>query len=271
MLGEKSLLGAALLLLACPGEPERFGRAPTAAASTTEVITGQWIWTATDGERFSRADERARGLVPGILVGTVFPAADGALLLRRGLSPAGTAGPSVALVVRVDDGVRRVGATELLPLVRSVLDDARRTGVSVRELQLDYDCPERRLEEWARAAGEVAASVDVPVWVTSIPSHLEQRRYGELFRGRVAGHVLQLFDTGLRCSQGNARHVAERVAAAGMPFRVGVAAFERVGRASEHACWRRAGRELRDVAGHSGQWVFPGGEDVRVALAELGR
>lgn len=267
MRGWRGLLGLGLLLLACPGEPT--ARAPRAAPAAAERITGQWIWTATDRQRFFSARAATEGLVPGVLVGTVVPGADGALLLRRGLSPGGTA--DAALVVRLDDGVKAVSAAELVPLVQGVLDDARRTGVSVRELQLDYDCPERRLAEWAQAAGGVARAVDVPVWVTSIPSHLGQARYGELFAGRVAGHVIQLFDTGLPCSQGNARHVAERVGAAGLPFRVGVAAFERVGRASEHACWRRAAGELRRVPGYSGQWVFPGGEDARVALAEMTR
>jgi len=273
MLGWRTAWFCLVLSALCPGEPARVR--PRGPAVAADVLTGQWVWTRTDRERYQAARSEAPALVAGVLIGTLLLDGTGALRVRRGLSPADLERPG--LVVRLDDSLHPVWqrrapaevARELVPLVVRLVADARRAGVTPRELTLDYDCPDARLADWGLVAGEVARSLDVPVWVTSIPTHLEQRGYGEAFAGRVAGHVLQLFDTGLACTSGNSAHVVERVRAAGLPFRVGVAAFERVGRSSEHACWRASAGRLREIPGWSGQWVFPGGEDVRVALREV--
>ncbi len=251
--------------------------APHASAPTD----GQWIWTRADAALFPRSQAARPGLVPGVLVASVQARPDGTLELRRGLSPiaAGEAA-DVALVVRLEDSVHaRIAAPDALahaldPHLASLLAEAAQTGAHVREVQLDYDAPVRRLDEWAKVVGALrrGALRDVPVWVTSIPAHLADPAYGRRFSGVVAGHILQLFDTGLTCSEDQAARIRAGLTRAKLPFRLGVATYERAreGRVTtSHACWRRATQALALAPGFSGVWVFPAGRDTRTALADL--
>ncbi|MFO0565130.1 MAG: hypothetical protein U0263_05680 [Polyangiaceae bacterium] len=246
------------------------------AVRTEPRTTGQWIWTSTDLERYQGERGRTPDLVPAVLVGTLTPGSARAFRRSRGLSPA-RAGDRVGLVLRFDDALREVFEREprtavddeLAEVAREVVGEAEATGVTVSELQLDFDAPVRLLPRWAEAAGRVANSLRVPVWVTSIPAHLYAREYGALFHDRVAGHVIQLFDLGIPCTSPESERLRRALARARLPFRIGSAAFERAGRPTEHACFRKQALALREVPGYSGDWLFPGGEDPRAAFAEL--
>ncbi len=252
---------------------------PRAPLRTPPRVDGLWIWTRTDAALLATSREKQPRLAPGVLVASVSVRRGGALALRRGLSPV-AAGRSVALVVRLEDSVHaRIGAPHALardlePQLGEVMAEARATGARISEVQLDYDAPVRRLAEWAAVVRELrrGALSGVPVWVTSIPAHLAQRDYGDMFRGVADGHILQLFDTGLGCSPAQASRIEKELARAHMPYRLGFATYERMrgGRVTtQHACWRRGGAELERAPGFAGNWLFPAGRDTRAALADL--
>ena len=242
-------------------------------------IDGLWVWTRADAALLAQSHVMRPGLVPGVLVASVVARPDGTLALRRGLSPAAVTG-ELALVVRLEDSLHaRMGAPDavardLEPRLGELMAEVRATGARVQEVQLDYDAPVRRLGEWAAVVRKLRRGVlsGVPLWVTSIPAHVADREYGNLFRGLVDGHILQLFDTGLLCSPAQASRIESELERARMPFRLGVATYERMRRGrvtTAHACWRRATAELARTPGFAGTWLFPAGRDPRAALADL--
>lgn len=224
-------------------------------------MVGQWIWTARDVRLFADARVRQPALLPAVLSATVR--AD--LSLRRGLSPA-VGGVHAAVVVRLEDGVSRAleqadGAERLDRALTELVAEIRAAGVTPSEVELDYDAPVRSLAGWASVVRTLSRRSlrDYPVWITSIPAHLDDHDYGTLFRGSVRGHILQLFDTGLPALGVNVTRLGERLAAARLPFRVGIASFER-GRgrtpATDHRLWARAAAEYARLPGFSGTMVF---------------
>ena len=246
-----------LLPLLLSGEP-----APVAAPGAGARVVGEWIWTRADARGFDELSRGTPSLVPAVHVATV----QRDLVAHRALSPALVGERPVALVVRFDDsfhgawddGTALDVAPKLQTELRRVVDEARATGVTPTELQLDYDAPVRRLSEWSEVVQRVAPALDVPVWVTSIPAHLSDPRYGERLRGAVAGHILQLFDTGWPCSATNVARLASRLGRAGLPYRIGVGAFERrrQGRVTtDHGCWARAADRFDGAS--RGRFVFP--------------
>jgi hypothetical protein len=246
-------------LLALSGEPPRRAEIPPGPRAD-----GEWIWTRTDAAGFSTLSRQSPKLVPAVHVATV----EGDARFRRALSPAVVGQRPVALVVRFEDSFhqvwqRRDGAElseQLAGELARVIAETRATGVTPTELQLDYDAPVRRLPEWSAVVRRVAPRLGLPVWVTSIPAHLADPEYGARLRGAVAGHVIQLFDTGWPCTRANATKLSRRLREQGLPFRVGIGAFERrrAGRiATDHGCWARAARTLDEQPGMRGRWVFP--------------
>jgi hypothetical protein len=177
--------------LACDGRPPR-----DVALTQAARADGQWVWSARDAARFAESRHAVATLVPGVWVATI--AFDDTVTQRLALSPAVVRGAPIAAVVRFDDAFHAawdampddalaaaVGAR--LAALRTAL---ARSGVEVAELQLDYDCPERRLARWAtlvRALGR-GPLAGRPLWITSIPAHARHADYGALFRGAVAGH-----------------------------------------------------------------------------------
>jgi len=242
-------------------------------------LLGQWIWTRRDVHVFERELSHRPDLVPAVLVATVTES----LRLRHGLDPL-VAGSEAAVVVRFEASVDRVWsrsddaiARELDATLGVLLEQVRGTGLRVREVQLDYDAPERRLGRWAEVVARLARGSlrGVPLWITSIPAHVEHEEYGELFRGSIQGHILQLFDTGAPCSSESVNALRARLARHDLPFRIGVAAFER-GTAdrvvTEHGCWARAASDFRQLPRFAGAWVFAASaayEAIEPALARL--
>jgi hypothetical protein len=183
-------------------------------------------------------------------------------------------------VFRFDDGLHRAWdghrpdalASRLGPLLRARVDDAELGGVCVQEVQLDYDAPVRRLGEWAELVTALADGSlrGRELWITSIPAHLRDPGYGARFAGHVRGHILQLFDTGLRHDATVALEISRRLARQELAFRVGFGAFERrsaSGRRTDHAAWLGSLPLFAKLDGFSGVWVFPAGRDPQSELA----
>jgi len=253
---------------------------PSAASPSTPPAAhdGIWIWTRTDAEVYAARGPEAAAAIPGVLVLSLELDASAELRGRRGLSPAIRGAKEVAAVIRIEDSVARrlddpgALAAELDARLGSMLAEIDASGMALAEVQLDFDVPVRRLEAWAEVAGTLARGslAGRPLWVTSIPAHLADDRYGALFSGQVAGHLYQTFDTGLACNPREIAKAREQLVRAGLPYRVGVATYERARdgrRTTGHRCWAQASPELRHAGLHAGSWVFPAGRPVDDAFA----
>jgi len=235
----------------------------------TEI--GQWIWSSTDSALFADAARSIPNLVPTVWVGTIRASGNGKVQSQLALSPRISGRSTAGVVVRFDDAFSSVWAAQTDSAVandvsvalRDMLAAAQRSGVTVNEVQLDYDCPERFLRRWASviavlSRGELAGR---SVWVTSLVAHVRHAEYGDLFRANVAGHILQVFDTGDRMSLPYVRRIERLVSRHHMPFRLGVGAFERRlanGQTTDHRAWFEAPHIMRGSQWFRGVWVFPG-------------
>ena len=233
---------------------------------------GQWIWSARDSATFLDASKTIDSIVPTVWIGSVGAARNGSSRVRLALSPriAGTA--RVAAVIRFDDDFTGLWqnqsdsevAASVGSAVKAILSVATGAGVTITEVQLDYDCPERLLPRWAAVVQGLSrgALAGQTVWLTSLVAHVKQSEYGDLFRGSVAGHLVQVVDTGDRMSVPYARQLERMVTRHRMPFRLGVGAFERQlqnGTTTNHREWFGAARLMAGSEWFRGVWVFPGG------------
>lgn len=111
----------------------------------------------------------------------------------------------------------------------------------VSELQIDFDCPESRLDgycAWVRAIKERVAPV--PVIITALPSWLDRPAFAALAR-ECDGYVLQVHSlhrpgvSSALCDPAEAQRAVETAGRLGIPFRVALpsygymAAFDRDG------------------------------------------
>lgn len=251
---------AVLALAACGAQP------PT-------VQDGQWLWSRGDRSVFLAARESQPDLRPGIWVSSIrFDPQAGRLVQRLALPPTLLTGTPVAVVVRFENSVHqawpRLDDETIARVVSGQLTDLlqhlARTGTSLAEVQLDYDCPARRLERWAALVRSLATGPlsGREVWITSLVSNLRQPEFGALFRGVVTGHILQVFDTGEEESDSLLGEIARRLEAQRLPFRFGVGAFERVlgpDRVTDQRRWFSAAEPLARLPHYRGLWVFPAG------------
>lgn len=250
---------------------------------------GQWVWSQADAPLVAELRGRRPDAVAGVHVATVrFDAERGTLAVDLSLSPAVVPGP-VALVIRLDDSVNSAWdadptlGDDLDAAIGRVVAMARGAVPSWVEVQLDYDVPVRRIGAWAAVLGRLrrpaadgaggaggagaGALVGQHVWVTSLVAHLRDPAYGDVMRGVVDGHVLQVFDTG--DGSADAVEIARLAARAAMPYRLGVGAFERAGAdgaaRTSHRAWFDAAEVACPAPACEALWVFPAGRSY-VAL-----
>lgn len=220
----------------------------------------QWVWTADDATVLAEA-RQSRPVVAGVHVATTHFAA-GAFTNTLALPP--TDG---VIVIRLDDDVHAAWATlddgavatGLGEALGRVLAMAKARG-PVTEVQLDYDAPVRLLPRYGAVLhrlreGPLAGQA---LWVTSLVAHARDPAYVPALRGAVDGHILQVFDTG--DDPGSASQIAGYAASAGLPYRLGVGAFEReTTPPTQHRAWF----DRLDVACPAplceAVWVFPAG------------
>jgi hypothetical protein len=242
------------------------------ARTSGRYEVGQWIWSARDSATLVDASRTIDSIVPTVWIGSVGAARNGTSLVRLALSPRVAGAARVATVIRFDDDFTRlwdnptdsVIAASVGSAVKAILSVASSAGVTITEVQLDYDCPERLLPRWANVVRTLSrdALTGRTVWLTSLVAHVKQSEYGDLFRGSVAGHIVQVFDTGDRMSVPYARQLERMITRHRMPFRLGVGAFERQlanGTTTNHRKWFGAVRVMAGSQWFRGVWVFPGG------------
>ena len=239
-------------------------------AQATE--TGQWIWSASDSALFADAARSIPDLVPTVWIGTIRASSDGTVRSQLALSPRIAGRPTVGVVVRFDDSFSNAWASQTDSAIANALGialgnmlaAAQSSGIALSEVQIDYDCPERLLKRWSVVVSKLATGplTGRTVWLTSLVAHIRHRDYGDLFRGSVAGHILQVFDTGEHMSLPRARQLERLASRQRMAFRLGVGAFERRlanGETTSHQSWFEAPHVMRGSRWYRGVWVFPGG------------
>ena len=255
-------LAASAVIVAC-AQPQEHG-----PVNVGDV--GQWIWSKADSGIYANAVRSRPGILPTVWVGSIHGAPSG-VTSQLALNPRIAAAPRVGIVIRFEDSFTQswaIGdsalAENVAAAVGRLVSVADAAGIPIAEVQLDYDCPERLLGRWSAL---VARLVNGPltgrtVWLTSLVSHLRVKAYGDLFRPHVAGHIVQVFDTGDRTTSSFARELESLATRQRMPFRLGVAAFERElanGQSTEHRAWFDAVPSVARSSWYRGLWVFPGG------------
>ena len=260
----------ALTMSAAAGPIACTDREAESARRPAEI--GQWIWSAADSSIYAASAREIPRLLPTVWIGSIRATSDGRVAGQLGLSPRIAGAPRVGVVIRFEDDFGSAWAsrtdsaiaTDVGTSLRSMLDASAATGVEIAEVQLDYDAPERLLTRWSVVVATLARDAlrGRTVWVTSLVAHVRQRQYGDLFRASVTGHILQVFDTGDRMSASYADQVERLASRHRMPFRLGVAAFERElanGSRTDHVAWFSATRVMARGSWYRGLWVFPGG------------
>jgi len=264
---KRRLLGV-LLLLGCFAATSAEALQETVAPPTT---LGQWIWSKRDAELFLSSRTTFKDLAPGLWASTLS-FEKGHVQQRLALSPTTVNSGPMAIVVRFDDNLHgawdKIASAELTAEINSKLAELlhllQANGADVSEIQLDYDCPVRRLPLWAETLHQLKSSSlqNQKVWITSLLSQVRDPRYGELFRASVAGHILQVFDTGDSPFRQDPESINALLLQTAMPFQLGFGAFERQlpsRQETEHRVWFATLPVFAQNPYFRGLWVFPGG------------
>jgi hypothetical protein len=128
------------------------------------------------------------------------------------------------------------GIVQLLQgLTRDVAAEARAKGIALSEIQIDYDCPESKLDDYrGLLPGLRRAAAPVPVTLTALPSWMRQRRAFAKLVAAADGYVLQVHSLTPPASSrgeipllkaGEARDWIEEAARFGRPFRVALPTY----------------------------------------------
>lgn len=259
------------------------GFASIASASPDQkaAFVGQWVWSLQDQKVFTESQKQIPDLAPALWVSTLSYR-QGKIEQRLALSPHLLKMNSLALVIRLDDSLHQawdeLSAKELagqidekLKVLLALLSQA---DVQIREIQLDYDCPVRRLTAWSATLQKLSEGSlhGQNLWITSLVAHQQNADFGKLFRGKIQGHILQVFDTGDALSQNALEEITLRLSQQGIPFRLGLGAFERsdpAGAATENREWFATVPEISRNLFFRGLWIFPGGKTWTYLLSKI--
>lgn len=161
-------------------------------------------------------------------------------------------GMRVGAVLRVHASVGKGGwndglTQELQRLCTDTVARFKTEGVRLTELQLDYDCAESRLPEYARLLGALQA--EVPLCITALPAWLRQDAARDLLK-RSPGYVLQVHSLHLPRQGGviglmdmkETREAVRRAVAIGVPFRVALPTYSCIVEFDD-------GGQIRDIHG----------------------
>lgn len=123
----------------------------------------------------------------------------------------------------------------LAGITRDLTAEARAKGIALSEIQIDYDCPESKLDDYRGLLPLLRqAAAPVPLTFTALPSWMEQRR---AFGGLIAaadGYVLQVHSLKPPAGPGGeivllnpeeAREWIDTAARFGRPFRVALPTY----------------------------------------------
>mgnify|MGYP003428899621 CR=1 FL=1 len=243
---------------------------------------GQWVWSRADVAPLSAARALRPDVAAAVHVAELrFLHGEPRVSLR--LSPS-TAGGAQVAVIRFDASFHAAWSASPVELqsavsaaLARVLGVVRSTAPHLRTLQLDYDCPTARLTQWAALLSGLQAEGRFEgweLWLTSLVAQLRDPSFGPLFRSVASGHVVQVFDTAELADARAEAELVQLLARAGLPFYVGLGAFERKRHVNErprtaHEAWWDALPALSKAPGFRGTWVFAAGQDWTERLRSL--
>ena len=226
------LVFLALVLGACGRVPRASGPLPQ------EAYVWQRQWTPAVREAVGRAEGLSRLVTLGAEVDF---RREPVRVARVPFDPAlKAAGRPVGAALRIHTFPGRfTDSPEAVRLVvrlsQGLAAEARKQGLALAEIQLDYDCPESRLDDYPALIAAVREAVrPVPVTVTALPSWLRRQRAFERVAAAADGYVLQVHfldpiakagDPLVLCDPDAARQAVERAARFRRPFRVALPTY----------------------------------------------
>lgn len=150
-------------------------------------------------------------------------------------------GKPVGLALRINDYAGAFAADDataklLASLVRGMLTKARDAGLTVSEVQIDYDCAESKLagyRKWLTAFRRETESAKTKLTITALPAWLKSSDFAPLVRA-TDGFVLQVHslerpkspDAAFTlCDPERAKAWARQASVAGVPFRIALPTY----------------------------------------------
>lgn len=124
----------------------------------------------------------------------------------------------------------------LCETARARLSDIRAAGVEPRELQLDFDCAQKKLAGYARWVREVRREIaPLPLVITTLPSWLDEPEFPDLVRS-AGGYVLQVHSVSPPaeggevkvCDPALARKRVARASGIGVPFEISLPTYRMI-------------------------------------------
>ena len=213
-----------------------------------------YVWQRSWGPEVRAAISRTSDLSAlVILAAEVDLSASPPRVTRAAYDPAAlqSTGKPVGLAVRIGRFGRRAGldgrlaagrfqddpelTRRLAFLARRLVQEAQGRGLEVAEFQLDYDCPESRLDDYpilVRAVRDAVAPV--PVTITALPAWLRHRKEMKALLRETGGWALQVHsleppsrpDAPIElCDPEAARRAVEDAARFHAPFRVALPTY----------------------------------------------
>jgi hypothetical protein len=201
-----------------------------------------YVWQRSWGPELRAAISQADGIAGlTLLAAEIDPAQRPPQVVRIGIP--GSAGVSPAsnseLALRIGAFPGRfVDDPALVSLIvetaREVLQDARARGLSPSEIQIDYDCPESKLDDYLLLVRRLKEEIaPVPVTITALPSWLRHHRALGRLVDEADGWVLQVHSVAppgpsgelVLCDPAEAREAVERAARFERPFRVALPTY----------------------------------------------
>lgn len=208
-----------------------------------------YVWQRTWGPEVPDALEHASGLDRIVILAAEVDLSTQPPRVARAIYDPDAlrkTGRPVGLAVRIGRFRRPGGGTErfaekpdrtehLAGLARRLVDEARAGGLSIAEFQLDYDCPESRLDDYPVLVRAVRkALAPLPVTITALPSWLPHRRELKRLLAAADGWVLQVHALDpprhtqtviALCDPEEARRAVEAAGRFRQPFRVALPTY----------------------------------------------
>ncbi len=242
------------------------------------------MWTRRDADLFAALRGACPAARAAVCIAEVNVNQQGELGWHRALDPAAVGVGAVTAVIRIADSFHQLFerrrpvklATLLERTLAPLMAELTRTPDLVRSIQLDHDVGIAHLGAYAEVVQRLAEGIfrGMPLWITSLPSHLDDPDYAARFRAACAGQVLQLFDTDILPSPVTIRRLEEQLTRQVLPIELGVGTFERRrwGGTTEHTVWLSVVPQW--MVNHpqiSGLWLFPAGKPYRFRDGPLGQ
>jgi hypothetical protein len=191
-----------------------------------------YLWQDPGRAAATAAIERARGKLSAIAILVAEGSArDGKLVFREIEHP--PTGSDIAQVIRLGQSTNQLvwSPENRGAIARQV---ARLAALGPREIQIDFDCPVRRLGDYHDLLEDLRARAGpVPLAFTALPSWLESRAFPDLARA-FPRFVLQVHSLALPsspdgpvilCDPEAARRAVAKASALGVEFRVALPTY----------------------------------------------